>query len=49
MIKNVELLPFFDDITGYANQTVKNYVDGVKKLLIAGFYFSYNTDITSNR
>ena len=34
MIKNVELFPFFDDISGYSNPQVKNYVDGIKKLLV---------------
>lgn len=47
LIKNVDLIPFYDDFM-QINQ-IRNYIDGVKKLLLSGFYFSYNSDLTSNR
>jgi len=46
MIKNVDLIPFGDEQSA---NIIRNFIDGVKKLLTLGFYFSYNTDITSNR
>ena len=53
LVKRVELIPFYED--AYIAQTMidshlKEYVEGIKKLLVSGFfYFSYNTDLTSNR
>lgn len=47
LIKNVDLIPFYDDFQ--ALNQVRTYIDGIKKLMISGYYFSYNTDITSNR
>ncbi len=47
VIKNVDLIPFFDDQSAIGG--VKNYIEGVKKLLVCGFYFSYNSDLTSSR
>ena len=43
-IREVELFAF-DEITPAA----RPYLDGLKKLLSQGFYFSYNCDLTSNR
>jgi hypothetical protein len=47
LIKNVDLIPFYDDFSQISQ--IKNYIEGVKKLLLSGFYFSYNSDLTSNR
>jgi len=43
-VTDVELFPF----SGF-NIQCKNYIDGMKKLLTSGFYFSYNADLTTNR
>lgn len=43
-IKDVELFPF----TSFSQQC-RPYIDGIKRLLSQGFYFSYNYDLTSNR
>mmetsp|Transcript_10450 Transcript_10450/g.10505 ORF Transcript_10450/g.10505 Transcript_10450/m.10505 type:complete len:92 (-) Transcript_10450:297-572(-) len=43
-ISRVELFPF----SGF-NQTIRMYIEGIKKLLTYGYYFSYNIDLTSNR
>lgn len=47
LIKNADLIPFYDDFQEL--NKIKNFIDGVKKLLTSGFYFSYNADLTSNR
>ena len=44
VIKAVELFPF----TPF-NQSIRPYLDGIKKFLAMGFYFSYNYDLTSCR
>ena len=52
LIKRIELIPFFDEAINQMqiNAQLRDYVDGVKKLLNNGyFYFSYNTDLTSNK
>lgn len=47
IIKSADLIPFYEDFQEL--NKIKNYTDGVKKLLTSGFYFSYNVDLTSNR
>ena len=52
LVKRIEMIPFSEDTVGQmqVNSQLKDYVEGVKKLLMNGFfYFSYNTDLTSNR
>jgi hypothetical protein len=43
-IKSIEMFPF----ENFSTQC-KQYIDGIKKVLTLGFYFSYNADLTSNR
>jgi len=47
LVKNADLIPFYDDFQQL--NLIRNYIEGVKKLLCQGFYFSYNSDLTSNR
>eukprot|EP00347_Sterkiella_histriomuscorum_P022024 403331952 len=52
LIKTTLMIPFSENI--YPSQQCKrqklnNLIDGVKKLLTTGFYFSYYADITQNR
>ena len=46
VLKNADLIPFYEDFQ--AQNQIRNYIEGVKKLLLQNFYFSYNTDLTSN-
>ena len=48
-IKSVEFFEFYQELQGYSNPAVKNYIDGMKKILTLGCYFSYHSDLTSNR
>lgn len=42
-IKNVGILPFRPIEN---NQKILNYIDGIKRILLVGFFFSYSSDLT---
>ena len=52
LITGVECIPFDKDIPHYniLHEEIVKFVEGMKKLLTTqGFYYSYNTDLTSSQ
>lgn len=51
MVKGVDFIPVDKSVHTYTllPKDVVDYVEGIKKLLAQGFYYSYTADLTSSQ